>query len=268
MPTAFEARRLNANPADASARAFAYRFLAEALSYPEPEGWTWIRESATREALGAAVRQAWGALPELWTLAGMAAAAIGGTGLETARADHLRVFGYTVRGPCPPHEIEYGDAKADALFRPHRLADLSALYRAFGLEMDHSVHERQDHLAIECEFASILAARAAHAMENNQADGIDACERAWRLFLREHLGRWVRAFASRLESVRPARWLLDSVALLLAVVRADCATMGIRPGSADIQLVSYDESEETFCADRCGLNGGPNEGLPGSGPIP
>ncbi|HPA17253.1 MAG TPA: molecular chaperone TorD family protein [Verrucomicrobiae bacterium] len=268
MPTASEVKRLNRNPADASARAFTYRFLAEAFAYPEPEGWVWIREPATREALDAAVREAWGSLPETSALAGIAALAIAGIGLEAARADHLRAFGYTVRGACPPHEIEYGDAKADALFRPHRLADLSALYRAFGLEMDDLAHERQDHLAIECEFASILAARAAHALENNRAEWIDACERAWRLFLREHLGRWVQAFASRLEGMRPARWLLDSVALMLAVVRADCAALGIRPGSDDIQLVSYDGSDEAFCADRCGLNGAPTDSPPESGLVP
>lgn len=253
MPTQSDPLRLNPDAPAASARSFVYRFLAEAFAYPEPEGWEWAGSPPTRDSLAHAIHLAWISFPELSALAATAATALAGTRMESARTDHLRAFGYTVRGACPPHEIEYGDAKADALFRPHRLADLSALYRAFGVEMDDATHERQDHLAIECEFASILAARAAHALETNDPGGIDVCESAWRLFLREHLGRWVQAFASRIETSRPAPWLGACVALLLAVVRADCATLDILPGSADIQLISYDASDDAFCMDHCGL---------------
>ncbi len=262
MPTASEYRPLNASAAAAAARSLAYRFLAEAFAFPEPDGWRWVRDGATREALAEAVRVAWPGAPELEAMAGAAARSGAGVGLDEARADHLRAFGYTIRGACPPHEIEYGDNKADALFRPHRLADLSALYRAFGIEVDESVHERQDHLAIECEFASILAARSAHAIETGNADGIAACEGAWRLFLREHLGRWIQAFASRLEAAGPAPWMRDAVALLLGIVRADCATLGMVPGSADIQLVSYENRDGDLCTEECGLAGARLGGMP------
>lgn len=262
MPTASEAARLNPDPATASARSFAYRFLAEALAYPEPEGWNWVGRAATRDAFVAAIRAAWPAPAELVALADTAARAVASTGLQSARADHLRAFGYTIRGACPPHEIEYGDNRADALFRPHRLADLSALYRAFGLEVDDALHERQDHLAIECEFASILAARSAHALATDHVDGIAACEGAWRLFLREHIGRWVQAFGSRLDAMRPARWMRDCVALLVAIVRADCTALGIVPGSADIQLVSYDAADGDLCTEQCGLAGARAGGMP------
>lgn len=262
MPTASECRPLNVTAGAAAARSFAYRFLAEAFAFPEPDGWHWVRDGATREALAEAIRVAWPGVPGLVAMAGAAARSAAGVGLETARADHLRAFGYTIRGACPPHEIEYGDNKADALFRPHRLADLGALYRAFGIEMEDAVRERQDHLAIECEFASILAARSAHAIETGNADGIAACEGAWRLFMREHLGRWIQAFASRLEASRPAAWMRDAVALLLGIVRADCAALGIVPGSADIQLVSYDARDGDLCTEECGLAGARPGGMP------
>lgn len=262
MPTASDSHAFNATAGAAAARSFAYRFLAEAFAFPEPDGWRWVTDGATREALAEAIHVAWAGVPELEAMAGVAARSVAGVGLDRARADHLRAFGYTIRGACPPHEIEYGDNKADALFRPHRLADLSALYRAFGTEVHEDLHERQDHLAIECEFASILAARSAHAIETGNADGSAACEGAWRLFLREHLGRWIQAFASRLEASGPAAWMRDAVALLLGIVRADCATLGIVPGSADIQLVSYDARDGDLCTEECGLAGGRLGGMP------
>lgn len=262
MPTASEITRLNKDPRSASARSFAYRFLAEALAFPRSEGWNWLGRIETRLALEEAMQVAWPSVEELLGLADTAAGHIASTGLQAARVDHLRLFGYTIRGACPPHEIEYGDNRADALFRPHRLANLAALYRAFGIELDEAAHERQDHLAIECEFASILAARSAHALATGFEEGIASCETAWLLFLREHIGRWVQAFASRAEAGRPAPWLLAIVRLLVGIVKSDCETLGIIPGSADIGLVSYEESEGDLCAEQCGLAGMPAGGAP------
>jgi len=262
MPTVFEVRHLNRDVEGAAARSFAYRFLAEAFAFPEPEGWDWLQRSDTVRAFRAAIGSAWPTVSGLHELANTAIGAIASTGLETARDDHLRAFGYTVRGACPPHEIEYGDNRADALFRPHRLANLAALYRAFGMELDELVRERQDHLAIECEFASILAARSAHALETGYEDGIAACENAWALFLREHIGRWVQAFASKLDTAKPATWLLASARLLAAVVRSDCASLGIVPGAVDVGLVSYDVAGDDFCTETCGLPGMPAAGAP------
>lgn len=262
MPTASEGTRLNGDVEAAAARSFAYRFLAEAFAFPERDGWDWLQRSDTVRAFRAAIGAAWPSVTGLHDIANAAIAAIASTALATAKDDHLRAFGYTVRGACPPHEIEYGDNRADALFRPHRLANLAALYRAFGMELDEGVRERQDHLAIECEFASILAARSAHALETGHEDGIAACENAWNLFLREHMGRWVPAFCSRLDKARPAPWLLACARLVVTIVRGDCAALGIVPGAVDVGLVSYDVAGDDFCADTCGLPGMPAAGAP------
>lgn len=253
MPTASDTT-VNTEAARAAARSFVYRYLAEAFAYPEAEGWTWAATAQSAATLRTAVAEGWPDARGLPALATVTASALRATPLEEARRDHLRAFGYTIRGACPPHEIEYGDHKADALFRPHRLADISALYRAFGTGVDPSVKERQDHLAIECEFASILAARSAHAIQSSQVDAMDVCAEALKLFLREHLGRWTPAFSSRLDTMAPSPWLRQAATFLLAVVHADCALHGIKPGAADIQLVSYDESDESFCTNTCGVN--------------
>lgn len=246
-------RILNRTSSAAAGRSFAYRFLGEAFAHPEVEGWNWLGGQDTQSALNQALESTWPDHPHLPGMAHETCTAIRARPLADSRRDHLRSFGYTIRGACPPHEIEYGDTRADALFRPHRLADLVALYSAFGLEMDEETHERADHLAIECEFASILAARTAHALETGHAEGFEACENAWKLFLREHLGRWLPAFVSRLASFSPTPWLNASASFLLEIVRTDCATLGIKPGAADIQLVSYDPDDSDFCTERCGM---------------
>ncbi|MBI2947112.1 MAG: molecular chaperone TorD family protein [Verrucomicrobia bacterium] len=75
--------------------------------------------------------------------------------------DYIAIFGHAARGSCPLNEIEYGDLKADPLFQPHRLADLAAYYRAFGLEITEDATERPDHICVELEFMSMLAAKEA-----------------------------------------------------------------------------------------------------------
>ncbi|MBK8477241.1 MAG: molecular chaperone TorD family protein [Opitutaceae bacterium] len=242
--------------AAAVARSFAYRFLAEAFAAPEPEGWNWLGSPTATAQLSQALTDAWPATTVLPALGGTAVRALAGTDPVAAARDHLAAFGYTVRSACPPHEIEYGDTKADALFRPHRLADLVALYRAFGLEIDEAVHERADHLAIECEFASILAARAAYALEQQLPDAIAVCAQARVLFLREHFGRWVPAFLSRLRSQPCATWLQHWGNLLDAVLAADCAQAGVTPGSSELRIHEWDETEAALCNGECGLASG------------
>jgi TorA maturation chaperone TorD len=108
---------------------------------------------------------------------------------------YLAAFGHAARGSCPLNEIEYGDIKADPLFQPHRLADLAAFYRAFGLEVAEDAGERQDHICLELEFMCVLAAKEAYAHEHQlDSDQLAQCRDAQKKFLREHLGRWTPAF--------------------------------------------------------------------------
>ena len=64
------------------------------------------------------------------------------------------------RGRCPLNESNTAISKRTPLFQPHRLADLAAFYRAFGLEIGERPEiERQDHLCIELEFMCVLTAK-------------------------------------------------------------------------------------------------------------
>lgn len=166
---------------------------------------------------------------------------------------YVTCFGHTVRGDCPMNEIEYGDIKADPLFQPHRLADLGAFYAAFGLEMTPDAAERQDHISIELEFMSVLAAKEAYALEHQLDDEQAAiCRGAQKKFLREHLGRWTPAFTRRLARM-PGDTALGALAdFTREFITEDCGRFKVTPGSEDLLLRPIDEASESLCA-SCGI---------------
>lgn len=244
------------------ARVFVHAFLARALEDPTSAGWEWLTSEEVKRSMTSAVAVIeeipggrltlpFLALRERWDAGGYDAMA----------AAHLTAFGHTVRGDCPMNEIEYGDIKADPLFQPHRLADLGAFFAAFGLELVPDAGERLDHISIELEFMSFLAAREAHAREHqyDEAD-VAVLVDAQRKFLREHLGRWTPAFARRLAR-RAASTLLEPLAGFLGeFIRLECARFGVPPGSEDLLLRPVDDAAERLC-DSCALRSVP----PGAG---
>ena len=119
------------------------------------------------------------------------------------RSAHSRLFGHS-RGLVCPFETEYGPE--GAFRQPQELADIAGYYLAFGLRPAEAQDERVDHAACECEFMGFLARKEAFALEalrllpdEPEPEGrLDTIQGAARAFLREHLGRFGRAFASLL----------------------------------------------------------------------
>jgi len=128
--------------------------------------------------------------------------------------------------------------------------------------VDDAAAERHDHLCIELEFMSVLAAKEAYAIQQNlDAEPLAIVRDAQRDFLREHLGRWSPAFGRRLRSaaVGPLAALGD---FLRAFVEADCARAGVRAGAEDLLLRPVDESSERLC-ESCGIHNLPPGALTG-----
>jgi DMSO reductase family type II enzyme chaperone len=238
----------------ALARAFIHRLLAKAFEDPDSDGWQWLSSQPAKSALWSAVQ----------TMAPPAPAAFACAAAELANRltpgafddfhyTYVTCFGHTVRGDCSMNEIEYGDIKADPLFQPHRLADLGAFYAAFGLEMTPDAAERQDHISIELEFMSVLAAKEAYALEHQLDDEQAAvCREAQKKFLREHLGRWTPAFTRRLARLAGDNALGALAKFTRQFITADCARFGVTSGSEDLLLRPIEESSETLCA-SCGI---------------
>lgn len=237
---------------EAMARSFTYRFLAQAYEYPNEEGLAWLSNSANQTVLWRAVKAL--ASPDRLLSHHVAdlMVRLAPEQFDAFVSDYVLAFGHAARGSCPLNEIEYGDLKADPLFQPHRLADLAAFYRAFGVEVTEDATERQDHISIELEFMSVLAAKEAYARgQRFDPEHLSQCREAQKKFLREHLGRWVPAFTRRLASAA-AEGALGSLARFTHdVVTADCQRFGVSPGSEDLLLHPVDESE-SLCA-SCGI---------------
>jgi DMSO reductase family type II enzyme chaperone len=225
------------------------------LAYEDPteEGWGTLCAQEFQAPFECAVRLLSSAAPALAERAREFQTQLKPGALEDFLAAYLAAFGHAARGRCPLNEIEYGDLKADPLFQPHRLADLAAFYRAFGLEIGDDADERQDHICLELEFMCVLAAKEAYASEH-QLDPEDQqiCHDAQRRFLREHLGRWTPAFARQLARLAEGSPLSALAGLTGAFVEAECARFGTTPGSEDLLLRPVDEKAESMC-DSCGL---------------
>ena len=244
----------------AMARAFIYQFLARAFADPDAETWAWLGESENRQSFWAAVKTLADEPVEAAALT--CVRGLTPDAFDAFLDDYVAAFGHAARGSVAMNEIEYGDLKADPLFQPHRLADLAAFYRAFGLEVDDAAAERHDHLCIELEFMSVLAAKEAYAIQQNlDAEPLAIVRDAQRDFLREHLGRWSPAFGRRLRAatVGPLAALGD---FLRTFVEADCARAGVRAGSEDLLLRPVDESSERLC-ESCGIHNLPPGALTG-----
>jgi TorA maturation chaperone TorD len=229
-------------------RGFVWRFIAAAFSLPDDTSWPWLCDAQTHNLLRRAQEAAFPqAEAPLRALLGHLRV---GRPLADAQEAHLAAFGHTVRGDCPPHEIEYGELRADPLFQPHRLADIAAFYSAFGLEVAGDARERVDHVAMECEFLAVLCAKEAAAATPEQTA---VCRDAQKKFLREHLGRWTPAFSRRLERIAGDPLLQSLAALLRACATSDCARFGVPAGNEDLRLRPAEEPMEP-CG-SCGLAG-------------
>jgi len=234
----------------AVARSYVYRFLAVAFGDPTTAGWQWLTETATIAGMRSATQTLGGPLP---ALVQSLLSSLESTGLEPFLNAYLAAFGHAARGSCPLNEIEYGDIKADPLFQPHRLADLAAFYRAFGLEVAEDAGERQDHICLELEFMCVLAAKEGYAWDKQlDTDQLEQCREAQEKFLREHLGRWAPAFSRRLAAATQEGTLVALAAFTRAFVESDCAKFKVASGSEDLLLRPVDEAAERMC-DGCGI---------------
>jgi putative dimethyl sulfoxide reductase chaperone len=239
----------------AVARAFLYRLLAAAFQDPEEENWQALATPDFQAALTSATQDLGRESPVLGEAARAWARTLAATSFEEFHLECLAAFGHAARGCCPLNEIDYGDLKADPLFQPHRLADLAAFYRAFGLELAQAADERHDHLCLELEFMAVLAAKEAYALEHQFDDDLLLqCRAAQKQFLREHLGRWTPAFARRLAQQSAPGTLRALADFLRVFIEADCARWQLRPGSEDLLLRPVDDAAESACA-TCGLSG-------------
>jgi TorA maturation chaperone TorD len=167
-------------------------------------------------------------------------------------ASFWRLFGHTTRGLICACETEYGPD--NGFHQPQQLADIAGYYLAFGLRPVLASDARADHIACECEFMDFLSRKQAHLADRlhwgaDVSETLEVTALAERAFLRDHLGRFGRAFAARVAAEDGDGYFGWLGRLLLAFVDAECTRVGVAAGPVDL-MIRPDEPDETPMA--CG----------------
>jgi TorA maturation chaperone TorD len=149
----------------------------------------------------------------------------------------------------PAYETEYG---GDGLFlQSHELADIGGFYAAVGLDL--APGERADHVSAECEFLMFLARKEALALERHEPDTLAAVQRAARLFVRDHLGRFVPALAARLERADRDGFYGVLGALSAAFIGRECQRLDVPPGAPALPLRPTADDGVPMACGTCGV---------------
>jgi TorA maturation chaperone TorD len=244
-PTALDGAQLD----EALARSALYEVLA--LGFGPPTATVSARLAAPGSATGL-IGAATAVHPDLPPLIARLTAADARP--DTLAAAHVRLFGHTAQGEVPLLETEYG---ADGLFlHPQQLADIAGFYRAVGLVVAADAGERPDHVRCECELLMFLARKEAVAIERNDVEEIQATRTLGRLFLRDHLGRFVPALAARLTRLDPAGFYGALAAVAGRFVEIECVRAGVPAGPPALRLrLPVDDGVPMACG-SCPLGSG------------
>ena len=182
----------------------------------------------------------------------------GRVGAAALAPGYRSLFGHTARSTVPPYETEYGN---EALFQqPQELSDLMGFYRAFGLTVKLAEHERVDHISCECEFMSFLAMKEAYALTHDDASMLAETVKAEKLFLRDHLGRFLPTFAAQLRRENASGFYAELADLTLRFLAQETNRLGVRLGAVNLPLRPADDDRvpmacgsDTECAAMPGV---------------
>ncbi len=145
-----------------------------------------------------------------------------------------RLFGHTLRGAVCPYESEYGNRAL--IQQAHELADLAGFYEAFGLRVASARPERPDHVACELEFFGFLSRKEAWALEASDSEMLEITRLAAGKFLREHLGRFGRAFAVSLRTADAGGYYERVGELCEIFLAGECEHCGVPLGPSMMEL--------------------------------
>lgn len=150
--------------------------------------------------------------------------------LDELQRAHAKVFTIIESRDCPTYETAYRGR--DVFRQAHLMADVAGFYRAHGLRVGRRERERPDHITVQLEFMSFMAAKEAYARAQLGDEQVEICQRTEALFLRDHLGTWGPGFGRRLWLVAEHE-LYRSIGLLLAQwLAADMDHLGVVPPDA------------------------------------
>lgn len=169
--------------------------------------------------------------------------------LDSADADELRKawVRWFEMGRIGPYECSNTLVSAGGHTGP--LADIAGFYRAFGVKIQG---ERPDHLVAELEFFSLVTMAEAAARSTGADEQADVAASAARAFLRDHLGRWLDAFAARVLEVDPPLVWGPIAAAAASTVRSETRRRNVVVVQSARAFLQDDELPEEAGEPICG----------------
>ena len=234
------------------ARSSIYGFFATAIRYPDAQTIRTLAESQRWSASMPLVKRSFPDLAEQLAAIRVSLSAFAfdqDKHIPALQVSHVRLFGHTVRGTCPPYELEY--SKSEILQRANELADIAGFYQAFGMAPAVQSHERADHVGAQCEFMSVLGARQVYAIENKNEEAQQILTDAQRSFLTDHMGWWVPAFSSRLHEADPDGFYGRIGACLYEFIKVECHRFDAACGPQYLELRLADPKQDA--SQQCGV---------------
>lgn len=176
-------------------RAICYGWAARLFFYPDPGLSNAFGEGRAQSELAEAVAQLKRPVPAARALSVLCAAwDERQRGDPSLAEEHSYLFARQV--PVSPYEGAYrSDLSA---VPPSDLAEMAALYAAFGLRVAQRAWERPDHVSLELEFLAALLSKQAYALERRWDARVRVVAQARARFVQEHLAAWFPQFAERL----------------------------------------------------------------------
>ena len=147
------------------------------------------------------------------------------------------------RGGVPARESSYADPRRIA---PSDLADACAFHRAFGLEAGESP---PDHIASECELASILLLKVAYALAEGWSEQAETTEAAYRSWISDHLARWAPDLCARIREEAPFAFHRAVAETLEQLVVEESTRLGVELHAPVCKART--ESDVFDCASHC-----------------
>lgn len=120
------------------------------------------------------------------------AAIISAHDLTRLQVEYTRLFVGPFRLPCPPYESVYRAGSEGRVMGQSTLL-VRGMYLAEGLDLSDAIRDLPDHIIIETEFMSFLAAQEAGSWAGSIGQVLRYVERQ-DVFLTEHLGQWIQKF--------------------------------------------------------------------------
>lgn len=149
------------------------------------------------------------------------------TGLNDLQKEYVRLLTPTVAGGLPPYETEY--EKVEIFAKTRDLADIAGFYRAFGLDVSESSHERVDFISAELEFMHWLVIKENRAHEKQDETNASLCREAQKSFLQDHLGRWGSYFGDQIATSSCHPFYRQAGQWLCEWLELECGRLDIKP---------------------------------------